>query len=102
LDFYRFSLSCDGHVRLDKYFQGKASSPHPKALSGVIPPGAPSRSRIAIWAKGKEIRYYANDQHLFTIKDPSLLQGSLGFFIRSGGDNAVTISFSELAVYALP
>ena len=102
LDFYRFSLSCNGNIRLDKYFQGKASSPYPKKLSGAVPPGAPSRSNLAVLAKGKEIRCYANDQHLFTINDPSLVQGSLGFFIRSAGENAVTISFSELAVYEVP
>jgi hypothetical protein len=102
LDFYRFSLFCDGHIRLDKYYQGKASSPYPKTLSGFIPPGAPSSTRLAVWAKGKEMRYYANDQHLFTIKDPSLLSGSLGFFIRSAGENAVTVSFSDLSVSRIP
>jgi hypothetical protein len=98
LDFLRFSLSCDGYVRLDKYFGGKASSPIPKSMSGAVPPGAPSSSRLAVWAKGKEMRFYINDQYQFTIRDGTLLRGSLGFFIRSGGENAVTVSFSELSV----
>jgi len=98
LDFFRFSLSCDGHVRLDKYFGGKASSPLPKSMSGAVPPGAPSSSRLAVWAKGKEMRFYINDQYQFTIKDGTLLRGSLGFFIRSGGENALTVSFSKLSV----
>jgi hypothetical protein len=98
LDFYRFSLSCDGGIRLDKYSKGQASSPFPKTLSGSVPPGAPSSSRLSVWAKGKELRFYVNDEYQFDLKDPTLLRGDLGFFIRSAGDNAVTISFSDLVV----
>jgi hypothetical protein len=98
MDFYRFSLSCNGQARLDKYFQGVASSPQPWMISGAIPPGAPSRSRVAVWAKGKEIRFFVNQEHLFTIQDPSLSSGTLGVFIRSGGENDLTVSFSELVI----
>jgi len=98
LDFYRFSLFCDGSVRLDKYYNGRASSPMPTTLSGSVPPGAPSSSRLAVWAKGKEMHFYINGEYQFDLKDPTLLQGNLGFFIRSAGDNAVTISFSDLIV----
>ena len=101
MEFYRFSLYCDGGLRLDKYVSGRASSPLPKTLSGSVPPGAPSSSRLAVWAKGKEMRFYINDEYQFNIKDPTLLQGSLGFFIRSAGDNAVTISFSDLIALLL-
>jgi hypothetical protein len=99
LDFYRFSLTCDGQVRLDKYFQGKASSPQPLTLSSSLPPGAPSSSRLGVWADGKELRFYINNEYQFTISDPSLTSGTLGVFIRSNGDNAVTVSFSDLEVY---
>lgn len=99
LEFYRFSLACDGRVRLDKFYKGKASSPQPWALSGSVPPGAPSTSRIAVWAKGKEMRFYINQEYQFSIKDPSLPSGTIGVFIRSAGDNAVTVSFSDLVVY---
>ncbi len=99
LDFYRFSLSCDGQTRLDKYYQGKASSPQPWMMSGAIPPGAPSQSRLGVWLKGKELRFFANGEQLFTVNDPSLTQGTLGMFVRSAGDNAVTVSFSDLAIY---
>jgi hypothetical protein len=101
-EFYRFSLSCDGQLRLDKYFNGRASSPQPWMLSGQVPPGAPSSSRIAVWAKGKEMRFYVNGVYQFTANDPSIPAGNLGFFARSAGDNAVTISFSDLEVYKVP
>ena len=99
LDFYRFSLTCDGQVRLDKYFQGKASSPQAPDYSGAVPPGAPSSSRLGVWASGKEMRLFVNGEYQFTVRDPSLSRGGVGAFIRSNGDNAVTVSFSDLAVY---
>ena len=102
LEFYRFSLSCDGQVRLDKYYQGRASSPQPWSMSGAVPPGAPSKSRLAVWAKDKELLFYINDEYQFTVLDPSISEGSLGAFIRSDGDNTVSISFSDLLVHQVP
>jgi hypothetical protein len=99
LDFYRFSLTCDGQLRLDKYYHGKASSPQPLDYSGAVPPGAPSSSRLGVWASGKEMRFYVNGEYQFTVNDPTLTRGGLGAFIRSNGDNAVTVSFSDLQVY---
>jgi len=98
IEFYRFSLSCDGRVRVDKYFHDTASSPQPWTFSGAVPPGAPSTSRLGVWAKGREMRFYINDQYQFSISDPSLPVGSLGVFVRSAGENDLTVSFSDLIV----
>ncbi|MCI0519753.1 MAG: hypothetical protein L0Z70_05790 [Chloroflexi bacterium] len=98
MEFYRFSLSCNGQARLDKYTQGRASSPAPWTPSGAVPPGAPASARLSAWLKGKEMRFYVNDELQFTVNDPTLSAGSLGFFIRSAGDTAVTVSFSEMVV----
>lgn len=102
LEFYRYSLSCDGQVRLDKYFQGRASSPQPWTMSGSVPPGAPSMSRLGVWAKDKELLFYVNDEYQFTVRDPSIVSGSIGVFIRSDGDNTVSISFSDLVIHQVP
>lgn len=99
LDFYRLSLTCDGQLHLDKYYEGRASSPQPKIYSGAVPLGAPSSSRIGIWASGKEMHFYVNQQFQFTIRDPSIHEGSVGLFIRSFGTNSVSVSFSDLIVH---
>jgi hypothetical protein len=99
LEFYRFSLSCDGQVRVDKYYQGRASSPQPWIMSGDVPPGAPSSSRLGVWADGVEMHFFINNQYQFSVRDPSISRGSLGVFIRSAGENTVSVSFSELVVY---
>jgi hypothetical protein len=98
-DFYRFSLTCDGHTRVDRFLNGQASSPQPLTISGAVPPGAPSVSRLAIWTHGSEMRFFANGEYLFTVNDPTLSKGSIGVFARANGEDDVAISFSELAVY---
>lgn len=100
LEFYRLSLSCNGQVRLDKYFQGKASSPVPWMYSGQVPPGAPSQSRLAVVARGREMAFFVNGEQQFTLSDPSLVSGAIGFFIRAAGEEAVTVSFSNLEIYS--
>ncbi|OGO28454.1 MAG: hypothetical protein A2Z16_09405 [Chloroflexi bacterium RBG_16_54_18] len=100
-DFFRFALTCDGHARLDRVLNGQASASVPPVLSAAVPPGAPSRSRLGIWVKGNELRFYVNSQHLFDIRDTSLLEGGLGVFARAGGDDSVTVNFSDLIIYNL-
>jgi hypothetical protein len=99
LDFYRFSLTCAGQTRVDKYYQGKASSPQELTYSGSAPRGAPSQSRLGVLANGKELSFYINGEYQFTVRDPSLLAGELGVFARAAGEDAVTVNFSDLKVY---
>ncbi len=99
IDYYRFSLSCNGQVRLDRIFAGNASSPQPWTLSGSVPPGAPASVRIGIAALGTELSFFVNGQFQFSIHDPSLSSGGLGVFARSANKKAVTVNFSDLVVY---
>lgn len=98
LDYYRFSLSCNGRVRLDRIYQNQASSPQPWTPSGAFPPGAPSISRLGVWALGEEMRFFINDEYQFTARDPLLIRGGFGVFARSSSDQALTVNFSDLVV----
>jgi hypothetical protein len=99
--FYRFSLSCDGRVRLDRLTGGQASSPQPWLETGVVPIGAPSSSRLGVWASASEMRFFVNDVYLFTIQDPLIPSGLLGVFARSTGGHAFTVNFTDLVVYQI-
>jgi len=101
MDYYRFSLSCDGQVRLDRIANGQASSPQPWQLSGEVPPGAPSSSRLGIAAVGSKMDFFVNGQYQFSIKDPLLDSGSVGVFARSVNKMAVTVNFSNMVVYQI-
>ncbi len=100
-DFYRYAVSCDGRVRLDRIVQGTATSPQPWTNSGSIPPGAPIVSRLGVWMRGNEMHFFINDQHQFTVSDPLLQSGNVGLFARSMGETAVTVNFSDLVVMKL-
>jgi hypothetical protein len=54
---------------------------------------------MAVWAVGKEMRFYANSEYLFSVRDPSLPAGNLGVFVRASGGDSVTVNFSDLSVY---
>lgn len=99
VDFYRFSLSCDGQTRLDKLYSGIASSPQPWLKTSSVPSAAPSSSRISVWAVGSEMRFFINGGFQFSVNDRMLPRGMIGVFVRSGGDTAVTVHFSDLVVY---
>jgi hypothetical protein len=83
---------------LDRIVGGTASSPQPWLLSGAVPPGAPSVSRLGVWALGKEMRFFINEHHQFTVEDPLVPGGNIGVFARSAGDTAVTVNFSDLVI----
>jgi hypothetical protein len=97
-DFYRFALSCDGQVRLDRVLGGQASTPHPWELGLMVPVGAPSTARLGVWVVGKELRCFVNDHYQFTVSDPTLGAGLIGVFARSSGEGALTVNFSDLVV----
>jgi len=101
MDFYRLALTCNGQLRLDRFYQGKASVPFPKTFSGAVPPGAPSSVPIAIWASQKEITVFVNDQFQFTLPEAVIKAGALGLFARSVSSAAVTVNFSDLKVYEI-
>ncbi len=100
-NFYRFSLSCNGQVRLDRVYNGTPSSPQPWTASTSVPSAAPSSSRLGVWAVGQELRFFINDQYQFSATDPLFPSGALGVFVRSAGETAVTVSFSDLDVYRI-
>jgi hypothetical protein len=68
-------------------------------VTGVVPSGAPKSNRMAVWVKDKEMSFFIDDIHQFTLSDPMLVSGLIGVFARSAGDNAVTVNFSDLVVY---
>jgi hypothetical protein len=97
-DYYRFAVTCNGQARLERIIAGQTTAPQNWVLSGSIPPGAPGIARLGVWANGKEMRFFSNDEYLFTINDPLLTNGMLGVYARSAGENAVTVNFSALEV----
>ena len=99
--YYRYSVSCDGRARLDRFFEGQIATLAPWTANGVIPRAVPSTVRLGVWANGEEVRFFVNDQFLFSIRDSLFYQGGVGVFVRKVGETPVTVHFSALRVWGL-
>lgn len=99
VDYYRYSISCDGQVRLDRILNGNASSPQSWLASGSIPQGAPSLVRMGVWVVGSEFRFFINDDFQFSIQDGQIPFGTIGLFARSFTDDPFTVNFRDLRIW---
>lgn len=100
-NFYRLLINCDGFMRLEVIRNSKSTVLQDWISSGEIPPGSPISLEIGIWATGSDLQVFVNDVFQFGVTDGSFLQGGVGVYAKSMGTNAVTINFSDLAVYAI-
>ncbi len=100
-DYYRLLISCNGMVRLERLNNRKIALLQDWTPSGQVPIGSPVQLKIGIWAMDNEFRFFINDIYQFTATDPVWQQGGLGVFARSAGENALSVSFSDVKVYNL-
>ena len=96
--YYRFVISCDGRAKVVRVSHSGARVIVPWESSAVIPSFAPRESRLAVWAVGEDIRFFINDQHLFSIRDTVLGEGDFGVFVRTSGETAISVNFSDLVI----
>lgn len=96
--FYRFVLTCNGTIRAERVLNSNRISLQESLPSADVPPGAPGEVRIGIWAYERDIRIFLNGRYQFSISEPTLPSGTIGFFVRSAGDTAAVVSFSDLVV----
>ncbi len=96
--FYRFILTCNREIRVERINGGTKLLIHEPVPSGDAP-GAPGKVQIGIWAVGSEMRLFLNGRYQFSVTDPSFPSGAFGVYVRSTGDTPVTVIFSDLKVY---
>ncbi|MEP6896326.1 MAG: hypothetical protein ABI986_12025 [Chloroflexota bacterium] len=97
--FYRFVISCNGLIQVERIKSSVRLIIHPPDGSGDAPLGAPGEVRIGIWANGSEMRLFLNDRFQFSILEKTFPSGAFGVFAQSKGNTPVTITFSDLKVY---
>ncbi len=98
---YRFEVRCDGQVRLERRLSGSISPLLEWQSSGDAPSAAPADVILGVWAVGSEMRFFLNDHYQFTVRDPVLHTGTVGFFAYASGTTPITASFSDLTVYSV-
>ena len=98
LEHFRFVISCDGRAKVVRASRNDARVVVPWENIGVLPSLTPGTSRLAVWAYGEEIRFFINDKYIFSVRDTVLLEGTLGVFVRTTGDETISVNFSDLVV----
>jgi hypothetical protein len=101
IGYYKFTLTCDGKARVDRNSVSTHEPLHPPILSGDVPPGAPGAVRLGVWAAGSDLHFFLNGRYQFSVNDRNYYSGGIGVFAASTGDTPVTVSFSNLVLYAL-
>lgn len=99
--FYRFSLSCNGLVTVERTKDSIRQTLLEPTASGDAPLGLPGEVRIGLWAAGSEMRLFLNGRYQFSVTDRASASGAFGVFVRSNGDTPVTITFSDLQISAV-
>ncbi len=98
---YRFTLTCDGQMRVERVRGGEAYPLSNWDTSGDLPSGAPSQAKLGIWVAGTEMRFFLNDRYQFTIFDQVFRSGSVGYFASVRSEVGLNVSFSDLRVNAV-
>jgi hypothetical protein len=98
-NYYRFTVRCDGQLRLERSLSGSRSPLLDWLPSGDAPNAAPAQVKLGVWVVGSEMRFFLNDNYQFSKRDTTLHAGTLGFFVFASGATPITVSFSALSVY---
>ncbi|MBT3240833.1 MAG: hypothetical protein HON98_13400 [Chloroflexi bacterium] len=100
-DFYRLAISCGGSVSVSRSSEGSTFSVIPNSPIPGQQTGPPGSVKIGFWANNTEIRFFINDQFLFSTQDIILRSGTLGVFIHSVSDATVSVNFSDLSLFEI-
>jgi hypothetical protein len=100
-DGYLFKLRCGGAARLD-LIQGTTTAALVDWMpSSAIHSGAAADNALTVWARGGEMRFYANDQYLFSAQDTTLTTGFYGLYLYDRSAGGATVTYEDLAVRAV-
>lgn len=101
-DHYRFTLDCQGDVRVTRVTGGAAVSlAGPVDVPGAIP-GAPARNRLSVLGRGDSFTFLVNGEQVLRLRDPLLPSGQVGFFVRSSSQGQTTAALDALRLWTLP
>ncbi len=97
-DAYRYTLGCNGQVRVERLKANIVIPLQNWLPSGDAPIAAPAKVKLGVWVAGVEMRFFLNEHYQFNVIDPVFHIGTLGLFSSSTNPNGMNISFSQLTV----
>ncbi len=100
---YYFMISCDGKFNLLRWTPNGSALLGDWTESDLINKGPDSINTLGVWAEGKTIKLYINDQFAAEFTDESsLTSGYFGMFSNSKQTAGMTIRLDEIAYWNLP
>jgi hypothetical protein len=99
--FYVFKLRCGGAARLELMEGNDVTALVDWTASPVIKSGANADNAITIWANKDQMRFYVNDQYLFSAQDAMLADGFYGFLLYDRTNGTMSVSWKGLEARAV-
>jgi hypothetical protein len=97
--YYRFLVNCQGMISLQQVVGGAPTILKDWSLSNQVKPGLSAPIKIGIWASGKTLRVYLNDELQLETSSGTFYSGGIGFTARAAADTPVTVNFSGVKVF---
>ncbi len=99
--YYRFSVNCNAELTADRITNSQRVPLKMPFPTLDAPRGSPSEVTLAVWAVGRELRFFLNGHYQFSVDDPVFPSGSFGFFVRAAENTPITVSFEDLVIRAV-
>jgi hypothetical protein len=100
-EHYRAILTCGGEVRWARVLESGSFLLARVEAGAPLIPGPLVRNTLTVETRGPEYTLSVNGIRVLALRDPVLVSGRVGVFVRSGADGQTTVSFDNLAVYEI-
>lgn len=101
IDTYILIANCGGALRIERLRNSETLIVSDWALTPAMKTGAPAENTLTLWAAGDQFHVFANDQHVFSVSDPNLVDGFFGFFLRGRTGSEFAVTFHNFVVRAV-
>lgn len=99
-NYHELAFNCSGEFSIDKMNSGYRSQLLDWTASSQVPRGGLSPFRVGLWVGKGLVRIYLNDQFQTGVYIPAGT-GGIGIFARSTGGPAISVSYSDMQIYAV-
>lgn len=101
LNYYRFSMTCQGGARVTRIIDGGEVAMIPVTETYAAFPGALVENQIAVLASGPVMTFFINGTEVFMVQDATFSTGGVGLYVHSRRSGQTTVSFDDLIVREL-
>jgi hypothetical protein len=99
---YRFTITCDGGLRLRRVLADSSRAMVPfEPVSESVMPHAPAHNLLAVLARGADFELFVNGVSVLKAHDVALPTGKLGLVVSSAKGGQTTVTFDSFSVWSL-